>query len=72
MASMSAPGSKSGFSLKIGAKLGLMSGLDITLVAGMLAGSIYGNSSVKSANNITMKRQTLAFKFAQTKASARA
>ena len=71
MTDMQAAGSKSGFSLKIGAKLGLMSGLGIALVVGMLAGSLYGNSMVKSANDIVMRQQTVAYDMAELKASAR-
>lgn len=61
MADMSAPQSKSRFSFNIGTKLGLMSGLGVVLVAGVLAGSIFSSSSVKSANDGAMKQQTLAF-----------
>jgi methyl-accepting chemotaxis protein len=64
-------GLKSRFDLMIGTKLALMSGLSIVLVAGMLAGSIYGHSSVKSANDTAMKEQIIAFDAAQMKASVR-
>jgi methyl-accepting chemotaxis protein len=60
-----------GFSFKIGTKLALMSGLGIALVAGMLAGSIYGSSMVKTANDGALKQQTLAFDMAELKASVR-
>ncbi len=57
--------------LKIGAKLGLMSALGIALVAGMLGGSIYGFSQVKSANDVAEIQHGIAFDFAQLKASVR-
>jgi methyl-accepting chemotaxis protein len=71
MTDVQATGSKSGFSLKIGAKLGIMSGLGIALVVGLLAGSIYGSSMVKSANDIAMRQQTTAYLMAELKASLR-
>ena len=71
MANASAADSKSGFVLKIGTKLGLMAGLGIALVVGMLGGSIYGNSTVKSANEMATTQHEIAFDFAQLKASVR-
>jgi methyl-accepting chemotaxis protein len=71
MANTSTTPPESGFNLKIGTKLGIMSALGIVLVIGMLVGSIYGSSSVKNANDIAMKEQIIAFDAAQMKASAR-
>jgi methyl-accepting chemotaxis protein len=71
MTTMSTTEPKPGFGLKIGAKLGLMSGLGIVLVAAMLGGSIYGSTSVKQANDIAMKEQIIAYDAAQMKASVR-
>jgi methyl-accepting chemotaxis protein len=71
MANTSTTPPKSGFGLKIGAKLGLMSAIGIALVAGMLVGSIYGNAQIKGAYEDASKQHEIAFDFAQLKASAR-
>ena len=59
--------------VRIGTKLALMSGFGIVLVAVMLAGSIYGNFRVKSANEAAALHQTIVrevkaieFEFLQT------
>ncbi len=59
--------------VRIGTKLALMSGFGIVLVAVMLAGSIYGNLRVKSANEAAALHQTIVrevkgieFEFLQT------
>ena len=45
--------------IRIGTKLGIMSGLGILLVVGMIAASMYGNSLVKSSNASALQRDEI-------------
>ena len=46
--------------VRIGTKLGVMSGLGILMVFGMVAAVMYGNSSIKSANEVALQQQRIA------------
>ena len=61
--------SKSGFALKVGTKLGLMSGLAIVLVAGMVGYSLYSDSQVARESASAMLQQNISREVVEVRAA---
>jgi methyl-accepting chemotaxis protein len=57
--------------IRIGTKLGIMSGIAILLVVGLFAAQMYGNAAVGSATQAAARQNTVTLAMAETKASLR-
>ena len=63
--------SKLNVNLRIGAKLAVMQGIGVMLVVGMIANAIYGNATVKTANDSANSQQALALDLSNARAAIR-
>jgi methyl-accepting chemotaxis protein len=57
--------------LRIGTKLAITSGIGIALICAIIASQLYSNTHVKAASELALRRQTIAFNIAETRASLR-
>ena len=62
---------KSKLNLRIGAKLAVMQAIGVILVVGMIANAVYGNSSVKTANESARAQQALALDLSDARSAIR-